>query len=146
MNKWILIYGLPWQIKRSFSPSTEGENTFWTLKSKVLLEQFLLLNGCGPLQHCSGHSCNLTFLTFCCLLRNRLLWQFSLREHYVFFSNSSKLLKNIDYLLQAALFQKCLIWVGILLPPAAAKDEVSCRIIVLFSTKSREHATVYDFK
>ena len=39
-----------------------------------------------------------------------------------------------------------LMWVGILLPPAAVKGEVSCRIIVLFGTKSREHTTVYDFR
>lgn len=42
--------------------------------------------------------------------------------------------------------RNALMWVGILLPPAAVKGEVSCRTIVLFGTKSREHPTAYDFR
>lgn len=42
--------------------------------------------------------------------------------------------------------RNALMWVGILLPPAAVKGEVSCRTIVLFGTKSREHPAAYDFR
>lgn len=42
--------------------------------------------------------------------------------------------------------RNALMCVGLLLPPAAVKGEVSGKIIVLFDTKSREHAIVCDFR